>query len=49
MSEQEKKRISDLFNAETEPKKISKIIGVSLWSPLSPDLPHPLITLNEAF
>ena len=43
MSEQEMKqeRIYDLFNTETKPKKISKIIGVSLWPPSSPDL-NPL-------
>ena len=36
MSEQEKKwqRIYDLLNAETKPKNISEIIGISLW-PLS--------------
>ena len=40
MSEQEKKqqRIYDSLNAETKPKKISSIIGVSLWSPSSLDL-----------
>ena len=39
MSEQEKKqqRIYDLLNAKSKPKKISQIIGVSLWPPLSPD------------
>ena len=43
MSEQEKKqqRIYDLLNAETKPRKISKIIGVSLLPPSSPDL-NPL-------
>ena len=40
MSEQEKKeqRIQDVFNAETNPRKIFEIIGVSLWLPSSPDL-----------
>ena len=40
MSEQEQKRqrIYDLLNAEIKPKKISKIIGVSLWPSSSPDL-----------
>ena len=40
MNEQEKKRqrIYDLLNAETKPNKISKAIGVSLWSSSSPDL-----------
>ena len=35
MNEQEKKRQRnyDLLNAETKPKTISKIIGVSLWLP----------------
>ena len=43
MSEQPKKqqRIYDLLDAETKPKEISKIIGVSLWLPLSPNL-NPL-------
>ena len=30
-------RINDLFNADTMPKKISEIIGVSLWPPSIPD------------
>ena len=39
MSEQEKKRlrIYDLLNAETNFLKNSEIIGISLWSPSSPD------------
>ena len=39
VSEQEKKRqrIYDLFNTKTKTKKISKIIGVSLWPLSSPD------------
>ena len=43
MSEQEKKlqRIYDLLNAESNPKQISEIIGVSLLPPSSPDL-NPL-------
>ena len=43
MSEQEKKqqRIYVLLDPESKPKKISKIIGVSLWLPSSPDL-NPL-------
>ena len=43
MREQEKKqqRIYDLLNTEIKPKKFSKIIGVSLWPPSSPDL-NPL-------
>ena len=43
MSEQEKKqqRIYDLLNTKTKPKKISKIIGFSLWPPSNPDL-NPL-------
>ena len=46
ISEKEKKRqrIYDLHNAEIKSKKVSEIIGVSLW-PLS----IPLITLYEAF
>ena len=40
ISEQEKKRqrIYDLLNAESKPKRISKVIGVSLWPASSPDL-----------
>ena len=40
MCEQEKKkqRIYHWLNTETKPKKISKIIVVSLWPPLSPYL-----------
>ena len=43
MSEQEKKRpgIYDLLIAETKPKRISEIIGVSLWLPSKPKL-YPL-------
>ena len=43
MSEQEKKRkrIYDLLNTKTKKKKISEIIGVSLWLPSNPDL-NPL-------
>ena len=39
MSEQEKKwqKVYDLLNAKTKLKKISKIIGVSLWPPSSPN------------
>ena len=39
MNEQEKKRlrICDLLNAETPPKRISKMIRVFLWPPSSPD------------
>ena len=32
------KEIYDLLYAKTKPKKISEIIGVSLWRPSSPDL-----------
>ena len=42
MSEQEKwQKIYDLLNAETKLKKISEIIGVSLWFSSSPHL-NPL-------
>ena len=43
MSEQKKKlqKIYDLLNAETKTKKNSKIIGISLWPPSSPNL-NPL-------
>ena len=43
MSEKEKKqqRIYYFLNVQTKPKRISEIIGVSLWPPSSPDL-NPL-------
>ena len=43
MSEQEKERqrIYGLLNTKTKPRKIFKIIGISLWPPLSSDL-NPL-------
>ena len=43
MREQQNKRrrIYDFLDAETKPKKDSKIIGVTLWPPSSPDL-NPL-------
>ena len=37
MSKKRNHKESDLLNAETKPKKISKIIGVSLWPPSSTD------------
>ena len=48
MSEQEKKqqRICDLLHAKTKTKKISKIIGVSLW-PLSTPLDYAVWGILE--
>ena len=41
MSKKRNKKIEYLLNAETKPKQISEIIGVSLWPLSSPDL-NPL-------
>ena len=51
MSEQEKKRqrIYDLLDAETNPKKISEIIGVSLRPPSSSDLNLPWLRCMGRF